>query len=74
MPVSAERIKRGMKLEAIEGSQAVRKRTNSRRKLLYRPLGGGLALRPITHYKISKRTGEIPYIISGGSQLLIESP
>ena len=57
----------GVKLEAIEGSQAVQKRTNSRRKLLYRPLGGGLVLRPITHYKISKRTGEIPCIISSGS-------
>ena len=51
----------------------MRKYTNSRRKLLYRPLGGGLALGPITHYKISTRTGEIPRIIGGGSQLLIES-
>ena len=34
----------GVKLEAMEGSQAVRKRTNSRRKLLYRLLGGGLVL------------------------------
>ncbi len=64
----------GVKLEAMEGSQAVRKRTNSRRKLLYRPLGGGLALGPITHYKISKRTSVIPRIIGGGSQLLVESP
>ena len=32
----------GVKLEAMEGSQAVRKRTNSRRKLLYRLLGGRL--------------------------------
>ena len=64
----------GVKLEAMEGSQAVRKRTNSRRRLLYRPLGGGLVLRPITHYKISKRTGVIPRIIGGGSQLLVESP
>ena len=37
----------GVKLEAIEGSQAVRKRTNSRRKLLYRLLGGRLVLGPI---------------------------
>ena len=64
----------GVKLEAMEGSQAVQKRTNSRRKLLYRLLGGGLALRPITHYKISKRTSKIPCIIGGGSQLLVESP
>ena len=40
----AEIIKKGVKLEAIEGSQAVRKRTNSRRKLLYKLLGGGLVL------------------------------
>ena len=64
----------GVKLEAIEGSQAVQKRTNFKRKLLYRLLGGRLALGPITHYKISKRTNEIPYIIGGGSQLLVESP
>ena len=32
----------GVKLEAMEGSQAVRKRTNSRRELLYRLLGGRL--------------------------------
>jgi len=37
--------KKGVKPEAIKGSQAVRKRTNSRRKLLYRLLGGRLALR-----------------------------
>ena len=71
MPVPAEIIKRGIKLEAMEGSQAVRKRTNSRRKLLYRLLGGRLVLRLITYYKISKRTGETPYAIGGGSQLLI---
>ena len=35
----------GVKLKAIEGSQAVRKHTNSRRKLLYRLLGGGLVFR-----------------------------
>ena len=64
----------GIKLEAMEGSQAVQKHTNSRRKLLYRPLGGGLALGLITHYKISKRTSVIPRIIGGGSQLLVESP
>ena len=58
----AEIIKRGVKLEAIEGFQAMRKRINFRRKLLYRPLGGGL-----TNYKISKRTGEIPRVIGGGS-------
>ena len=52
----------GVKLEAIEGSQAVHKRTNSKRKLLYGLLGGGLALGPITHYKISKRTGKTPRI------------
>ena len=65
-------MKRGIKLEAMEGSQAVRKCTNSRRRLLYRPLGGGLVLRLITYYKISKRTGETPYTIGGGSQLLID--
>ena len=74
MPVPAEIIKRGVKLEAIEGSQAVRKRTNSRRRLLYRLLGGRLVLRLITYYKIPKRTSETPRIISGGSQLLVESP
>jgi len=37
--------KKGVKPEAIKGSQAVRKRTNSRRKLLYRLLGGKLVLR-----------------------------
>ena len=58
----------------MEGSQDVRKRTNSRRRLLYRLLGGRLVLRPITHYKIPKRTSKIPCVISGGSQLLIESP
>ena len=42
MPVPAETMIRGVKLEAIEGSQAVRKRTNSRRELLYRLLGGRL--------------------------------
>ena len=57
----------GVKLEAMEGSQAVRKRTNSKRKLLYRLLGGGLALGPITHYKIFKRIGKIPCIIGSGS-------
>ena len=64
----------GVKLEAMEGSQAIQKRINFRRKLLYRPLGGGLALRPITHYKISKKTSVILCIIGGGSQLLVESP
>ena len=64
---------KGVKLEAMEGSQAVRKHTNSRRRLLYRLLGGRLVL-GLTHYKISKRTGEIPRIIGGGSQLLVESP
>ena len=37
----------------MEGSQAVRKRTNSGRKLLYRLLGGGLVLgliKPIIRY------------------------
>ena len=33
---------KGVKLEAMEGSQAVRKHTNSRRRLLYRLLGGRL--------------------------------
>ena len=49
------------------------KHTNSKRKLLYRPLGGGLVLR-LAHYKISKKNSEIPCISGGGSQLLIESP
>ena len=66
--------KRGMKLKAIKGSQAVRKRTNSRRRLLYRLLGGRLVLRLITNYKISERTGEIPHVMGGSSQLLVESP
>ena len=35
---------KGVKPEAMEGSQAVRKRTNSGRRLLYRPRGGGLVL------------------------------
>jgi hypothetical protein len=74
MPVPAETIIRGVKLEAMEGSQAMRKRTNSRRRLLYRLLGGRLVLRLITYYKIPKRTGETPRVISGGSQLLVESP
>ena len=59
MPMPAETIKRGIKLE-VEGSQAVRKRTNSRRKLLYRLLGGRLVLRLITYYKISKRIVKFP--------------
>ena len=58
----AEIIKRGVKLEAIEGSQAVRKRTNSRRRLLYRLLGGRLVLRLITYYKIPERTGKTPRV------------
>ena len=70
MPVPAEIIKRGVKLEATEGSQAVRKRTNSRRRLLYRLLGGRLVLRLITYYKISERTGEIPYIIGVATNCL----
>jgi hypothetical protein len=67
MPVLAEIIKRGVKLEAIEGSQAVRKRINSRRRLLYRLLGGRLVLRLIAYYKIPERTSENPYVIGGGS-------
>ena len=51
MPVPAETMTRGVKLEAMEGSQAVRKRTNSRRELLYRLLGGRLVLRLIAYYK-----------------------
>ena len=38
--------KKGVKLEAIEGSQAVQKRTNFRRELLYRLLGGRLVYGP----------------------------
>ena len=64
---------KGVKLEAMEGSQAVQKRTNSRRELLYRLLGGRLVYGPKTHYKIPRRTNKIPYIISGSSQLLVES-
>jgi hypothetical protein len=67
MPVPAETMKRGVKLEAMEGSQAVRKRTNSRRELLYRLLGGRLVLRLIAYYKILERTGEIPRAIGGGA-------
>ena len=51
---------KGVKLEAIKGSQAVRKRTNSRRRLLYRLLGGRLVLRLMTRYKISKRMVKFP--------------
>jgi len=39
--------KKGVKLEAIEGSQAVQKHTNSKRELLYRLLGGRLVYGPI---------------------------
>ena len=39
--------KKGVKLEAMEGSQAVRKRINSKRELLYRLLGGRLVHGPI---------------------------
>ena len=46
--------KKGVKLEAMEGSQAVQKYTNSRRRLLYRLLGGRLVL-GLAHYKIPKR-------------------
>ena len=67
MPVPAETMKRGVKLEAMEGSQAVQKRTNSRRELLYRLLGGRLVLRLIAYYKILERTGEIPRAIGGGA-------
>jgi len=59
--------KKGVKLEAIKGSQAVRKCINFGRKFLYRLLGGRLVLRLITHYKISERIGEILCVISGGS-------
>jgi len=52
--------RKGVKLEAIEGSQAVRKRINSRRRLLYRLLGGRLVLGLITRYKISKRMVKFP--------------
>ena len=55
--------KKGVKLEAIEGSQAVRKHTNSRRRLLYRLLGGRLVLRQITYYKISKRMVKFPVLL-----------
>ena len=58
---------KGVKLEAMEGSQAVRKRTNSRRELLYRLLGGRLVYRLKTHYKILRRTSKIFYIIGGSS-------
>ena len=58
--------KKGVKLEAMEGSQAVQKRTNSRRELLYRLLGSRLVHRPIP-LKILKRTSEIPYVIGGSS-------
>ena len=47
--------KKGIKLKAMEGSQAVQKYINFRRRLLYKLLGGGLVLGLITHYKIPKR-------------------
>jgi hypothetical protein len=53
----------GVKLEAMEGSQAVRKRTNSRRELLYRLLGGRLVYGPIARYKIPKRTVKFPVLL-----------
>ena len=42
----------GVKLEAMEGSQAVRKRTNSRRKLFIQTAGGqtGAWANPIIRY------------------------
>ena len=54
---------KGVKLEAMEGSQAVRKHTNSRRRLLYRLLGGRLVLGLITHYKIPKRIVKFPVLL-----------
>ena len=54
---------KGVKLEAMEGSQAVRKHTNFRRRLLYRLLGGRLILRRITYYKISKRMVKFPVLL-----------
>ena len=35
MPIPAETIKKDVKLEAIEGSQAVQKHTNSRRRFCH---------------------------------------
>ena len=54
---------KGVKLEAMKGSQAVRKHTNSRRRLLYRLLGGGLVLGLITYYKIPKRIVKFPMLL-----------
>jgi hypothetical protein len=44
--------KKGVKLEAMEGSQAVRKRTNSRRRTLIQTAGGqtGTWANPIIRY------------------------
>ena len=64
MPVPAETMKRGVKLEAMEGSQAVRKRTNSRRELLYGLLGGRLVhgpIKPIIRYP--KELVEFPVLL-----------
>ena len=54
---------KSVKLEAIEGSQAVQKYTNFKRKFLYRLLGGRLVLRLITHYKIPKRIIKFPILL-----------
>ena len=54
---------KNVKLEAMEGSQAVQKHTNSRRRLLYRLLGGRLVLGLITHYKIPKRIVKFPVLL-----------
>ena len=44
----------------MEGSQAIQKHTNSKKRLLYRLLRGGLVLGLITHYKIPKRMDLLP--------------
>ena len=41
----------------------MRKRTNFRRRLLYRLLGGRLVLGLITHYKIPKRIVKFPVLL-----------
>ena len=55
--------KKGVKLEAMKGSQAVQKHTNFKKRLLYRLLGGGLVLGLITHYKIPKRMVKFPVLL-----------
>ena len=65
-------MKRGVKLEAMEGSKPCESVPtlggNS-----YTDCWGADWYMGQSHYKIPKRTGEIPRVIGGSSQLLVES-